>query len=51
LELAVGLSLSALRGGAEFVVVGTFEFQSAADVTLAEELLRKIDKRRRPWYV
>ena len=39
----------AWRNGADFIVVGMFDFQVAADAQLAKDLLRKIKSRNRPW--
>ena len=39
----------ALRGGADFMVVGMFDFQVQQDAQLARDLLRKLDARDRPW--
>ncbi len=39
----------ALRHGADFLVVGMFDFQVEADARLVKELLPKFDRRDRPW--
>lgn len=40
----------AFRRGADFIIVGMFDFQIAGNVKLANDLLRKISSRKRPWY-
>jgi hypothetical protein len=39
----------ALRNGADFMVVGMFDFQVQQNAQLAKQLLRRIDERDRPW--
>jgi hypothetical protein len=39
----------ALRGGADFMVVGMFDFQVQQNAQLARDLLKKLDDRPRPW--
>ena len=39
----------ALRNGADFMVVGMFDFQVEQNAELAKQILAKLDKRDRPW--
>ncbi|MFZ5833323.1 MAG: hypothetical protein ACOY3P_24805, partial [Planctomycetota bacterium] len=41
----------AFRNGADFIVVGMFDFQVEANARLVKDLLRKQPKRDRPWLV
>ena len=45
----IGLS-SAYRHGADFVILGMFDFQIAQDVAIAKDCIRKHANRKRPWY-
>ncbi len=45
----IGLS-SAYRHGADFAILGMFDFQIAQDVAIAIDCLRKHANRKRPWY-
>jgi len=40
----------AFRNGADFIVVGMFDFQIEMDVRLAIEALNKVGQRERAWY-
>jgi len=40
----------AYRNGADFIIAGMFDFQIETDVKIAIEALRKLAKRKRPWY-
>jgi hypothetical protein len=44
----VGIS-SAFRNGADFVIVGMFDFQVAQDAALVREAVEKTRNRKRPW--
>ena len=39
----------ALRNGADFIVVGMFDFQVEANVQLAKQILESLNQRERPW--
>ncbi len=39
----------AFRNGADFIVVGMFDFQVQQNAQLAKQILHKLDKRERPW--
>jgi hypothetical protein len=39
----------AFRNGADFIVVGMFDFQVQQNAQLAKQILRKLDSRERPW--
>ncbi len=39
----------ALRNGADFIVVGMFDFQVKQNAQLAKQVLAKLDRRERPW--
>ncbi len=40
---------AAFRAGADFIVVGMFDFQLAQDVQIAHDAVRKTQDRKRPW--
>lgn len=40
---------SAFRNGADFVILGMFDFQVAQDVAIARDAIAKSQSRRRPW--
>jgi hypothetical protein len=40
----------AFRHGADFVLVGMFDFQIEEDVKIAVDAVRKTARRARPWY-
>ncbi len=39
----------AFKNGADFIVVGMFDFQVEQNAQLAKQVLRKLDDRERPW--
>jgi hypothetical protein len=39
----------ALRNGADFIVVGMFDFQVQQNAELVQQILKRIDRRDRPW--
>jgi hypothetical protein len=39
----------AFRNGADFIIVGMFDFQVEEDAALARDALRKLKERKRPW--
>jgi hypothetical protein len=39
----------AFKNGADFIVVGMFDFQVQQNAQLAKQILHKLDKRERPW--
>jgi hypothetical protein len=42
--------LSAYRAGADFTIVGMFDFQVAQNVSIARDAVRRCQTRPRPWY-